>query len=243
MTSPSSTRPPGPTATEARDEEAWSVAFLSRLVHELRTPLASLRIASDVLLEEPAMPAALGPVVAGLAAALADVDEILEPMSELNRARAGRTTPAHESIDVAALLAAVASSTASVVREAGASVEIGPGDALPPSLSSDSKLLERLLAALVRSALSGGARRIDVTARATADGAVLEVRDDGTPPPVTDQARFFELLAPLERGRRARGGTGLALPLAAAQARLLGGDLAVRVEAGQTVLELRLPLV
>lgn len=220
----------------------WSPAFLSRLVHELRTPLASMRIAAEMLAEDPRVPASLGNTTAGLGRAVADLDDLLEEVGEINRIRSGRTQPSAKPLDAARLFAEVTRSTAGDVAGNGAVLTVNaelPGETSPPS--TDATLLARALGCLVRSACAGGARRLELGCVAAPAAVFFELRDDGPPPEARDQERFFEPLSPHGRARRAHGGTGLGLPLAHAIAVLLGGDLSVRAEGGGTVLSLRLP--
>jgi signal transduction histidine kinase len=230
--------PGEPAATPA---ESWTTAFLSKLVHELHTPLASMRIAAEILGDDPRLPASLATVTTRLGTAVDDLDELLGELGELNRIRAGRLQPNVAVVDVPGLLRAVQAASESDVAAAGAEITV---DASAPSGSpivSDAKLLTRALGCLVRSACAAGAKQVELGARQSASGLILEVRDDGPAPTTAEQAQIFEPLAPFARTRRRHGGTSLALPLARAIANLLGGDLTAASADQRTALTLELP--
>lgn len=219
----------------------WSPAFLSRLVHELRTPLASMRIAAEMLADDPRVPGSLAGTTGRLCRAVADLDELLDQLGEINRIRAGRTPPVAQPVDVSSLLAAVARATMDDVSGAGATLSVRQAPS-EPSPTSDAKLLARALECLVRSACACGARRLELASVADPTAVAFELRDDGPEPTPDEQERLFEPLTAHARTRRVHGGSGLGLPLAHAIASVLGGELTARVEATQTVLRLRLRL-
>jgi len=63
-------------------------------------------------------------------------------------------------------------------------------------LRTDRALLERVLSIAVRSACLAGARHVELAASAGDDATTIDVGDDGPPPSPSDQAQFFEPLAP-----------------------------------------------
>jgi len=232
------------------DPPAWSTSFLSALVHELRTPVASLLLTADLLAADPRLDPRHARYARTLEAAAADLQALLDEVGELNRLRAGRvaTRPALVSVEE------VLEGTLEPLREAaspgGPVVLTAVGDEVPAALTTDGMLLARALAALGRSAIAAGARRVEVRVglhrgEGTAPAQVcFDVVDDGEPVAAAELPRLFMPFAVgLARTRRPHGGTGLGLALTAAIASLLGAELeALPPEQGGAGMTMRLRL-
>jgi signal transduction histidine kinase len=223
--------PPVPTA------DAFGAEVLSKLSHELRSPLAAIIGLTRILLMRLAAGQAdpatqvrqLEMVQASAARSLATIEQVVD----LARIESGRICASPQVVDCRDLVAEVAAE----LRAAGA--ERGPRLCVdvpqcPVVITSDPGILGRLLRELVGNALrftDGGEVRIRLHA---SDGpVVIDVSDDGPGIPLHEQARIFE---PFERGANAAerddGAPGLGLGLARKQADLLGAQLSVRSQAG-----------
>jgi len=197
--------------TAARDREH---AFVANVAHELRSPLASLRVQIDVAGRHGATEedrADLGAEVDRLSAL---VDDLLV----LARLDAGEPLPEPSPPALPSLVL-----PGSVTGEAPA-VSLGPLDAGPVPMTPLE--LQRVVGNLVANARRHARSRVDVSFRRTPEGLVVEVADDGSGVPEADRERVFDRFARLDDARdRDSGGTGLGLAIARELVRRRGGDL------------------
>ncbi|MGB3847891.1 MAG: ATP-binding protein, partial [Sphingopyxis sp.] len=187
--------------------------MLGAVGHDLRTPLASLRVRVEAVDDE------------GLRDKMvATIDEMTAMLSDiLAVARSGAGKEAPERYDPATLLAQLGEE----YRAMGKAVS-GP-DALPalPMLTGRPLLVRRALRNLVDNALAY-AGDATLLAEIRGDALRLVVRDAG---PGIEPGRIAELIEPFARGEasrnRATGGAGLGLAIAHALAEGEGGRLDV----------------
>lgn len=183
--------------------------MLGAIGHDLRTPLASMRIRAENMGPEGEREQ--------LFTTLDDMAEMLEDILVL--ARTGRPREPVQRVDLGAL----ADTVAEDFRALGHDVEVVPGPR--QALAVQTSLVRRALRNLVENGCTHGGRvRIAVTA--AEDGAAILVDDDG---PGIPADRIEEVLKPFTRldpaRRRATGGAGLGLSIADAVARAHGGGL------------------
>jgi signal transduction histidine kinase len=183
--------------------------MLGAIGHDMRTPLASLRIRAESM--EPA-------------AEREKVIETLEEMSEmleetLALARAGRATETIRPIDLNALADAVVEEFVTL----GQPVEMAAGVRLVAEVQPN--LLRRALRNLIENAVrhAGSAA---VSVRKAGDRVAIEVADDGPGIPEAELANVMEPFVRLEASRnRETGGSGLGLTLARSAAQAHHGRL------------------
>lgn len=183
--------------------------MLGAIGHDLRTPLASMRIRAETLEPEAEREA--------LVRTIEEMSETLEDILIL--ARTGRSREPARLVDVAAL----ADSAVEDFRALGKDVEFEDSPRLP--LEVQSNLLRRAIRNLIDNAIEYG-ERSRVRVLAEGKGAAIEVDDDGLGIP---EGRIAHVLRPFERleGSRSRetGGAGLGLAIARAVAEAHGGSL------------------
>lgn len=190
------------------DERALLLAGVS---HDLRTPLARIRLGLEMLDDKE--DAALKP---GMIQDIEDIDAAISQF--LDFARTAETETAFSAADLNALVGNVAERC----RLPGAKVtlELGP---VPP-LPLRPLAMQRLITNLIENAVRHGGGEVQVVSGATADRAFVEVLDrgPGIPP---DQAE--RMLQPFTRLDTARGGAGTGLGLAIVDriARVHGGTV------------------
>lgn len=183
--------------------------MLGAIGHDLRTPLASLRIRAESVTPPEESEA--------LVRTIEEMSETLEDILVL--ARTGRAREPARRIDVAALADAVVEE----FHALGADVTFEPSSRLPAEVQPN--LLRRAIRNLIDNAVKYGARaRVRVVAEGT--GAAIEIDDDG-PGLSAEQAEM--VLRPFERLESSRsrdtGGAGLGLAIAQAVAESHGGSL------------------
>lgn len=192
--------------------------MLGALGHDLRTPLASMKIRA----------AGMRPVDqrTALFATVDGMERMIEDI--LTLARTGRSAEPPARVDVRALVSGIVGE----FRAQGAAVELEPGEAIVWSLRPD--LMTRALRNLVDNAVRyGGGARLCVAA----EGQVLIIRveDEGPGLPADQLEHVLRPFARLDQSRnRGTGGAGLGLAIAMSIARLHGGtvDLENRAEHG-----------
>jgi signal transduction histidine kinase len=183
--------------------------MLGAIGHDMRTPLASLRIRAESMEPESERQKMI--------ATIAEMDAMLE--QTLTLARAGRATEQVRPVDLHALADALVEE----FRTLGQPVEMAPGERRVAAVQPN--LLRRALRNLIENGVRhGGGARVAVCG--DGDGVALEVTDDGPGIPSADLERVLEPFVRLEASRnRETGGSGLGLALARSAAQAHGGSL------------------
>ncbi|PSJ37268.1 ATP-binding protein [Allosphingosinicella deserti] len=186
--------------------------MLGAIGHDLRTPLASLRIRAEGMEPEADR--------ARMAATIQEMNSTLEDILVL--ARSGRDREAPRAMDVAALADALVEE----FRELGKDVEMEEG--ARQVLTIRPNLLRRAVRNLIDNAVKyGGAARVSVGP--AGNRIRIEVRDSGPGIPEEQLAGVIEPFARMEQSRsRDTGGSGLGLAIAKAAAETHGGTLILR---------------
>lgn len=208
--------------------------FLRGLAHELRTPLGSILILTELLAEGPeALAPRQSDKVRKIGLAALGLKEIVEQVSTYAKCADGRLTALRRPVDWEELLddlrRAFAPEALDQAREL--TLELEPGT--PRAVITDREILRRVTGLLLEHALGGRSERpIRLAVRHAASEMLVTVRggldDDGGD----------TLFEPFPPGPRRAGGTALTLPLARALAGVLGG----RLRADGDALLLSLPL-
>lgn len=209
------------------EERAAKERFVAELAHEVKTPLATIRAARELLDRELPAPQRER-LLTSVERATERIDATLAALIELSRVEA-HVDP----IETVALDALARGVVAAMEEERTDRTVTLTVDAEPVRVDARPRELERALRALLENALSFARRRVEVRVRATAAGARLEVRDDGPgfPPDLPVFERFVSARP---------GGTGLGLALVAAVAKSHGGSARIDPSGGGcVVLELR----
>lgn len=201
--------------------------MLGAIGHDLRTPLASLRVRTELVEDDGER--------ARMAATIDEMNRTLDDI--LSLARLGRSSEAEQRVDLPALM----DSLAEEFEDLGADLTVEEADRLAVPMRPT--LLKRAFRNLIENALKYG-ERARVRVFADEGHAVVEVDDDGPGIPEQDMARMFEAFTRLEDSRsRDTGGAGLGLTLAAAIVDSHGGTLGLSNRAdGGLRATVRLPL-
>jgi signal transduction histidine kinase len=194
--------------------------LLANVSHELRSPLARIRVALELLPREGDADRRLRDVERDIA----ELDRLIEDVLTSARleARSLPTTPAP--LDARALLDEVAERARHDPLTADREVRSEPGP--PVALTADAALLRRALWNLVENAAKYGAPPITLSAARHGDRVVLAVTDAGEGIAAAEREKVF---APFYRGGAAgrSGGVGLGLTLAQRIAEVHGGTITI----------------
>ncbi len=212
--------------------------FVSHAVHELRTPMTSIRGYADMLVNP-----ALGTVTDMQRQFLETIrtnarrmDGLLTDVSDMAKLRGG-TLRINTQMDTFKNIALMVEKAMQPAAEAlGRQLVFDLPSGLP-LLNTDSELLAKAIGKLVENGLryserAGG----QVTVRGRADGSqlVIEIEDDGFGIAPDDLTHLGEVYFRSEDERvRAHRGSGLGVPIAYGIVAALGGEIAVRTAVGQ----------
>ena len=212
--------------------------FVANASHELRTPIAAIKIAfetmSEVLREDSDQAERCQTIIAGH---LKRLEEMLQDLLDLSRVEAAEAEPDYVAIDAADLMATVHNAMASLAAGKGVALDVS-GDG---TFVSDKKLLDVVVKNLVENAVkytpAGG--RVTASVAVENGEATIVVADTGVgiPPQHTERVfeRFYQV-DPARSGSAGRG-TGLGLAIVKHAVAVLGGrvTLASTVGRGTTV--------
>lgn len=198
--------------------------FVADASHELKTPLASIQLLSDSILESDQMePELVREFVADIgteAHRLTHITEHLLTLSRLDSLPAARVEP----VDVTAVLEQVVASLRPVAEQADVTLGCaGKPDCIIPCMGDE---LHQIIYNLVENAIKYNVPGGSVNARVTAqdDQVLLEVRDTGIGIPQEDITKVFNRFYRVDKARsRAKGGTGLGLSIVRDCVRRYGG--------------------
>jgi signal transduction histidine kinase len=205
-------------------------ALLANVSHELRSPLARIRLALELLPRAGEDDRRLRDVESDLA----ELDRLIDDVLTTARLEARGLPTNLGALQARRLLEEVAARARHDPLTMGSEVRVEAGP--PVTLTADEALLRRALWNLVENAAKYGAPPIVLAAVAAADRVLLSVADAGPGVPEADREKVF---APFYRGA-ARGagpgddtrrGVGLGLTLARAVAEVHGGTIAMEAPA------------
>jgi signal transduction histidine kinase len=198
--------------------------FLADAAHELRTPIAALRLQLQLLERasgEAPRAAALGELRAGIARAQHLVEQLLQ------LSRLGPETPAlkRETVDLAELARSTVANFSARADEQG--VDLGAVAKGAAIVEGDAQQLSILLNNLVDNAVrhtpAGG--RVDVSAGQREGRPCLSVSDSGPGIPAAERERVFDRFYRSSAHAPASTGSGLGLAIVRAVAQRHGADV------------------
>ena len=219
--------------------------FVSDASHELKTPLAGIRLLSDSILQTEDIDAAtVREFVGDIVQETDRLTRITENLLRLTRLDSGIIEPA-QSVAVEPVIERVVRMLRLVADEKR--VELTYLVEREQSVRAGVDDLHQIIYNLTENAIKynrpGGFVR--VTLGGTEDECVLRVEDNGIGIPEEDMPRVFDRFYRVDKMRsRAAGGTGLGLSIVADTVRRRGGSIAVSARAGGgTCFTVRLPAV
>ena len=207
------------TAAQARQH------LLAGVSHDLRTPLARLRLRAETQCE----PAVADALTADLHALGRIVDQFLAYVQGDGGAALGVPEPLDRTVRDVVLRYAPGGQAVSAHID-------------PVAMALPDLVVQRLLVNLIDNALAYGQAPVEVSLRATAAGAELSVADHGAGMSQADFERAQQPFVRLTSARSELGHCGLGLAIVAQMARQLGGRLSAQRDAeGRFAIALRVP--
>jgi two-component system osmolarity sensor histidine kinase EnvZ len=202
-------------AHQVRELLANRTTLLAGISHDLRTPLARLRIAVAML------PEGTDPdLVEGMVRDIEGMDRLIHEALELGR---DLTVGAYERVDLTALVGELAEEA----RRAGGDVRWAPGAACRAEVNASA--LRRVIDNLLGNALRyGRGAPVDLELTCGPGGPVVGVLDRGPGIPAAEREAVFRPFFRLERSRSVEtGGSGLGLAIARQLADANGWQIAL----------------
>ena len=217
--------------------------LLANASHELRSPLARIRMAMELLLTRPrdseprdSEPQDSDQLAHELRRNIAELDQLVDEI--LLASRLETSAPVREEVDLAGLAAEEASRVQADVYVADAVADAVADRAHDPRamvLTGDSRLLRRMLRNLLENARRYGmstAEPIRIALGRTADEIRIEVLDRGPGVPAHAREKIFEAFYRVEGYSEQAGGVGLGLALVKQIAEAHGGRAACEAREG-----------
>jgi signal transduction histidine kinase/CheY-like chemotaxis protein len=232
---------------EAATADRHKDEFLAMLAHELRTPLAPILSAVQILGRQ----AGADPVVQRARQVVErqalHQARLLDDLLDVSRITRGKIELRRRKLDLGAAVNEVVEATRPLINAKAQSISV----ALPEAalfVDSDPTRLMQILTNLFNNATkythAGG--RIAVSCRRDAEQAVVVIRDNGIGIPREMLSRIFDLFAQAEASTaRTQGGLGIGLTLVKNLVEMHGGTVAARSggRGAGSEFEVRLPAV
>lgn len=204
-------------------------SLLANASHELRSPLARLKMA--LAMQDGATPEQQAQLHAEAQTNIAELDELVEEVLLASRLDAQAVSSHTEALDLLGLAAEEAA-------RVGAEVQ---GDDI--TLQGDERLLRRAIRNLIENARRYGGDSVEVNVAREAGHAMLQVCDRGPGVPETYRERIFEPFFRIPGHAEREGGVGLGLALVRQIAERHDGEVhCLPREGGGSCFRLRLPL-
>ena len=185
--------------------------FIADAAHELRTPLAAVRLQAELAQRQTVSAEHRAGALADLRIGLERATHLVEQLLAMARLDAAPGTGTIEPVDLRALAKIVIAELAAIADARDLDLGLLPGD--PATIAGDPAELRTLLGNLVDNALryTPGGGRVDVGIQRGPHEIVLSVRDTGPGIPLEERSRVFDRFY---RGAQASApGSGLGLAI------------------------------
>jgi PAS domain S-box-containing protein len=210
--------------TDRRKDE-----FLATLAHELRNPLAAIRMALGVMGLTKNDPARVAGMIAILDRQSAQLVRLIDDLLDVSRITQGKVELRKEPTDLAQVLEHAVEGVATECQRKGVRVSLEPPRE-PLVIDADGLRFTQVVSNLLNNACkftdTGG--EIAISAQREGGDAVVRVRDTGVGIPPEELGRVFEMFAQVDGPHGRGGGLGIGLSLARSLVALHGGSIEAR---------------
>jgi len=219
-------------------------AFMRKVAHELRAPVAAISSLLTAILQGYATPAKTQEIQQRAADRANEMLVLIEDLLNLARLKDVKFAMRQEQVSLEAVLNDALSLHAPEAEQKGIRLSVNAQPCRP--IQADPVHIKQLWTNLVSNAIKYTPEGGHVTVRLFAQGGMLtgQVQDTGIGIAKEDQARLFEEFFRTDQAKAfARHGTGLGLAIAKQIVEQYGGDIAVESELGKgTQVTFRLPV-
>lgn len=221
----------------------YAERYIQTLTHEMKSPLAAIRGAAELLDEE--MPLETRKrFLENIRAEAARSERLINRLLELSAIEGRASLEKVEQVDFYAILGRAIQQARPLAEVAGVHLEILL-ESRPVMVSGDAFILRAAVTNLLENAIdfSPVESRIDIGIEVNVSRVILTIRDYGSGVPDYAREKIFERFYSLRHHNSKRKGTGLGLTLVRETAELHGGTITLDpAEGGGTVARLTLPL-
>jgi Na+/proline symporter/signal transduction histidine kinase len=210
--------------------------FMSSVTHELRTPLTSIRALTELMRDDPDMPAEQRQEFLGLVVAETErLSRLVNQVLDMAKIESGHAEWHNADVDLKALVEHAAMTTREMFRERGAALELDLPERVP-TLRADADRLTQVLLNLLSNAAkfvpaAGG--RVRLRLQALPQALQVEVEDNGPGVPLAQRALIFEKFRQGGDALNRPQGTGLGLPISRQIVEHFGGRMWLRDDTEQ----------
>ncbi|HXX67506.1 MAG TPA: response regulator [Polyangiaceae bacterium] len=200
--------------------------FLATLAHELRNPLAPMRLGLDVLLRQPGQGPTVARTLAAMNRQLEHMVRLIDDLLDVSRISRGTLEIRKEQVDLFGVIerAVEAADPSFVRRQQSIAIVREEPMAAWVDATRVAQIVGNLLTNASKHSPSGGRVRVELGRER--DRAVIRVVDEGEGIPSDQLGLVFEMFTKIERsGQRANDGLGIGLALSRQLAELHGGTL------------------
>jgi signal transduction histidine kinase len=200
--------------------------FVADASHELKTPLASIRLLSDSILQNENMDSEtvreFVDDIAHESSRLARITEKLLTLTRLDNA----VISEHKRVDVGGVVNTALRMLRPLAQERNITLNsaIAPDSVIAATEDDLYQIVFNLAENAIKYNVDGG--RVDITSQVTSDQVILSVADTGVGVPDEDLPHIFDRFYRVDKARsREAGGTGLGLSIVKDTAALHGGEI------------------
>ena len=210
--------------------------FMSSVTHELRTPLTSIRALTELMRDDPEMPAEQRQEFLGLVVAETErLSRLVNQVLDMAKIESGHAEWHNADVDLKALVEHAAQTTREMFRERGAALELELPERVP-TLRADADRLTQVLLNLLSNAAKfvpaeGG--RVQLRLQVLPQALQVEVQDNGPGVPPAQRALIFEKFRQGGDALNRPQGTGLGLPISRQIVEHFGGRMGLRDDTAQ----------
>lgn len=223
------------TNTELERALAARTEFLASTSHEIRTPLNGILGMTQVMLADPAAPAAMRERLEVVKGAGLTMRALVDGILDVAKMETGRFTVTPHAMNLRETLEEVTRLWAAQADQRGIAFRVDLTDC-PEAIEGDASRIRQIVFNLLSNAIKfTGEGGVEVTSRSVSgaggERVRVSVRDTGIGIPDDKLADIFEAFRQVDASTtRTYGGTGLGLAICRNLARTMGGDVTVESE-------------
>ncbi len=213
--------------------EAMRSRFVSDASHEIKTPLASIKLLTDSILQNDMDKDTMLEFVADIGSEAERLNRMTEKLLALTRIDS-QPGGEQEILPIRPTIQQIWRMLTPTAQAAGVSMELDLRDACPILIEEDDlyQIVFNLMENGIKYNVRGGVLRVCL--QREADNAVLTVEDTGQGIPADALAHIFDRFYRVDKSRsRATGGSGLGLSIVHALVQSSGGTICVASEVGK----------
>jgi Na+/proline symporter/nitrogen-specific signal transduction histidine kinase len=211
--------------------------FVSTVTHELRTPLTAIRASSEILYDNPDLPAGERQRFLHIVIQESErLTRLINQVLDLAKLESGRAEWHIGAVRLAAVVEDSVNATGQLFTAKNVKLDVRLPDNLPPVLADHDRVVQVLINLLSNAVkfVSAGTGRVEVDLRGEDEQVVVRVIDNGPGISAADQRFIFEKFRQAgDTMTEKPQGTGLGLPISRQIIEHLGGRLWVESEPGR----------